>query len=277
MTTTVSVNSDEEVIDRFYQALHAGDVPALLATLADDFVAHVSDGLPGGYGGFYTGGEQMLRECWVPVHQRFKALPHPSGHRIADPGHAVVTGDYHGTAPGTDEPFVAAFVHIFRVAEGQIVELRQITDTRRWPAASSHAPVAKAVFDAVRARDLPALLRAYSDDIVIRDDPALSYGGVFQGRDGAIEHSAGFATTWDVYQDGDERDPCEVLIDAGPDVLALWRLRASRGQHHLDQATVSRLTVAHGEVVTLEMFHADTSELRAFLDAHASETRLGPG
>src|SRR5258706_4497506 len=43
--------------------------------------------------------------------------------------------------------------------------------------ALSDIDVAKAVFDAVRARDLDALLRVYSDDIVIRDDPRLPQAG----------------------------------------------------------------------------------------------------
>ncbi|HEX9519380.1 MAG TPA: nuclear transport factor 2 family protein, partial [Streptosporangiaceae bacterium] len=107
--------------------------------------------------------------------------------------------------------------------------------------ALSDIDVAKAVFDAVRARDLDALLRVYSDDIVIRDDPRLPYGGEYQGRDGAIQHAAGFAGTRDPHQSPGDRDPAEVLLDAGTQIVAVWQLRASHRHQRLDQTTVSLL------------------------------------
>lgn len=254
------------VARRFYQAMHGSDVPGLLATLSDDFVAHVSDGLPGGYGGTYVGGQQMLADCWLPVHLEFGALPHPARYLVAEPDHVVVIGEYQGTARATRRKFTAAFAHVLRLAAGRIVELRQITDTAQWAAALSNIDVARAVFDAVRARDLQALLGAYSDEIVIRDDPSLSYGGEHRGVDGAISHAAGFARAWDPYQSAEDRDPREAFLEVGNQIVAIWRLRASRAQHRLDQATVSVLTIAEGAVVALEMFHHDTKELLAFLD-----------
>jgi ketosteroid isomerase-like protein len=248
----------------------------LLATLSEDFVGHVSAGLPGGLGGTYVGGENMLRDCWVPVHRQFGALPHPSRYIVAEPDHVIVVGEYRGTPPATRRPFAATFAHVFRLVAGLVVELRQITDTQQWTTALSNLDVAQAVFDAVRARDLDALLHAYSDDIVIRDDPSLPYGGDHRGRAGAIDHAVGFAATWDPYQGPDDRDPREVLLDAGTQTVAVWRLRASRGRHCLDQTTVSLLTIADGVVVGLEMFHRDTDELRAFLDEPAADARSVP-
>ncbi len=121
------------VIDRFYTAMHNGDAVALRETLGEDFVGRVSDGLPGGFGGTHAGPDRMLRDCWVPVHLAFKALPHPEECLHTTDGRVVVAGRYRGTAPATGEPFAAAFVHIFTLADGRIVELRQVTDTRRWP------------------------------------------------------------------------------------------------------------------------------------------------
>jgi ketosteroid isomerase-like protein len=270
------MESSIALVHRFYDAMHAGDVAGLLATLAPDFVGHVSEGIPGGYGGTHVGGEHMLRDCWAPIHRTFGALPYPSRYLVAEPGHVIVTGEYRGTPSATRRQFTAAFAHVHRLDENKIAELHQITDTCQWARALSNIDVAKAVFDAVRARDLDALLRVYSDDIVIRDDPRLPYGGEYQGRDGAIQHAAGFAGTWDPHQSHSDRDPAEVLLDAGTQIVAVWQLRASHRHQRLDQTTVSLLNFENGRVVSLEMFHRDTGELRAFLNESAAgaQTRV---
>jgi len=68
-----------------------------------------------------------------------------------------------------------------------------------------------------------------------------------------------------------------VLLDAGAQIVGIWRLRATRGEQRLDQPTVSLLTtIADGVVVDLEMFHDDTNELRAFLDGSAAGARPAP-
>jgi len=67
-----------------------------------------------------------------------------------------------------------------------------------------------------------------------------------------------------------------VLLDAGAQIVGIWRLRATRGEQRLDQPTVSLLTIADGVVVDLEMFHHDTNELRAFLDGSAAGARPAP-
>src|SRR5258706_16088179 len=87
--------------------------------------------------------------------------------------------------------------------------------------ALSDTDVAKAVFDAVRARDLDALLRVYSDDIVIRDDPRLPYGGADPGSHRAIRHAPGLARTWDPHPSPRDREPAHALLRAASPVGAL--------------------------------------------------------
>src|SRR5258706_10254703 len=97
------------LVHRFYDAMQAGDVAGLLATLAPDFVGHVSEGIPGGYGGTHVGGEHMLGNCWAPIHRTFGALPYPSRDLIAQPGHVILTREDPGTPPATPPQFTAAF------------------------------------------------------------------------------------------------------------------------------------------------------------------------
>src|SRR5258708_32254092 len=216
------------LVHRFYDAMHAGDVAGLLATLSADFVGHVSEGIPGGYGGTHLAGEHMLRNCWAPIHRIFGALPYPSRYLVAEPSHVIVTGEYRGTPSATRRQFTAAFAHIHRLDQNKIAELHQITDTCQWATALSNIDVAKAAFDAVRARDLDALLRAYSDDIVIRDDPRLPYGGEEQGRKRPHQPAAGFAGTWGPHQSPRDRGPAAALLDAAAHTVARWPPQAPR-------------------------------------------------
>jgi uncharacterized protein len=120
------------VVRRFYEAMRTLDTTALLDTLAEDFTGHVSPGFPRGLGRTYHGRERMLRDCWIPVYQTFAALPQPHQMLDAPPDHVAVTGDYEGAPPASGRRFSAAFAHVFRIADGRIAELRQITDTARW-------------------------------------------------------------------------------------------------------------------------------------------------
>lgn len=128
MTTATSPT---EVVRRFYAAMHRLDVPALLDTLGEDFVGHVAAGLPGGFGGTHHGPKAMLDDVWVPVHRSLQALPHPREYLPSGDDRVVVWGEYRGAVAG--EPFAAEFAHVLRIEGDRIVELRQITDTRRWP------------------------------------------------------------------------------------------------------------------------------------------------
>ena len=74
----------------------------------------------------------MLVEVWVPVYRAFRALPHPADYLSAGGGRVVIHGEYRGSTP-QGEPFAAEFAHILRIADGHVTELRQVTDTRRWP------------------------------------------------------------------------------------------------------------------------------------------------
>jgi 2-(1,2-epoxy-1,2-dihydrophenyl)acetyl-CoA isomerase len=123
---------DTDVVRRFYDAMHRLDVDALLDTLADDFVGHVSAGLPGGFGGTHRGARTMFDQVWLPVYRTFRCLPHPTEYLTVDDGRVVVIGEYRGPA-GDREGFTAEFAHVWRLAGGRITGLRQITDTRAWP------------------------------------------------------------------------------------------------------------------------------------------------
>src|SRR5215204_2437236 len=100
---------DTDVVDRFYDAMHRLDIRALLDTLTEDFVGHVSAGLPGGFGGTYHGARTMLHDVWAPVCRSLGALPHPMECLSAGPDMVVVIGEYRASAG--HESFCAEFAH----------------------------------------------------------------------------------------------------------------------------------------------------------------------
>lgn len=132
--------SNIDIAHRFYRAMHAIDVPGLLDTLAPDLVGHVSEGMPGGYGGAHYGSTAMLHDVWVPVFQSFRALPYPEQFLAVAEDQAVVIGEYRGLVPSTDNGFAAAFAHVMRFRDDRITELQQITDTRCWPDGEAAEP-----------------------------------------------------------------------------------------------------------------------------------------
>lgn len=133
MIEAIDTLSADDAIGTFYDAIHARDVARLMATLHEEFIGQISDGLPGDYGGIHSGPEAMLRDCWVPIAAAFDAVPHPSDRMETADGRTVVTGLYRGTSPSSGEGFSAAFVHIFSIRSSRIVHLHQVTDTRKWP------------------------------------------------------------------------------------------------------------------------------------------------
>jgi uncharacterized protein len=255
-------------VARFYEAMHRADAQALLGALAGDFVGHVTDGLAP-LGGTHTGPKEMLRRAWLPAHRIYGALPYPEDCLEATDGRVVVLGRYRGTPPATGRPFEAVFTHVFRLRDGVIAEARQITDSHSWidaaDASTAESAIARQVFDAVRSNDAALLLDAYAGDIVIEESPALPYGGTFHGREGAMRHGIGFSETWDALQCEDERDPRERLLQAPGAVVALWTLRATRGDERLAHPAASVMQIRDGKVSHLRMLYHDAGAILRFL------------
>jgi 2-(1,2-epoxy-1,2-dihydrophenyl)acetyl-CoA isomerase len=129
-----------EVLPRFYAALHAADVPALLATLHPDFRGRVTAGLPFGIGGDADGPVAMLRDVWGRAATHYELHPEPEQYLPTDDGRVLVLGWYLGRARATGRELRARFAHLVRVADGQVVELEQITDSARWCSAAGAVP-----------------------------------------------------------------------------------------------------------------------------------------
>lgn len=121
----------EELVRAVYAALETGDAAAIDAALARDFVGHVAEGMPAG-GGTHEGPEAMRQAGWWAIGHQFAVLARPQEFiRCAD-GRLLVVGRYRGARRADGAPVDAAFTHLWTARDGRLVELHQVTDTRRW-------------------------------------------------------------------------------------------------------------------------------------------------
>ncbi|HET9102555.1 MAG TPA: nuclear transport factor 2 family protein [Solirubrobacteraceae bacterium] len=120
------------VTERFYAALAAADARALLELLDPSFRAELTDGLPEGWGGVYTGAHDMLERGWGPIFRVLDSRPVAQEYLACGPDRLVVLGRYQGRHRGSGRALDAAFAHVLDLAGGRIRSLRQITDSARW-------------------------------------------------------------------------------------------------------------------------------------------------
>ena len=122
---------------RLYEALAAGDGPALDALLTADFQGVLADGMPFGIGGHHDGADAMRRDGWGAIGRHFAAVAEPERFLPLDDGRLLVTGRYAGRGRRGGGPVDAGFAHLITIADGRISALEQYTDTARWGAAAS--------------------------------------------------------------------------------------------------------------------------------------------
>jgi uncharacterized protein len=123
------------------------------------------------------------------------------------------------------------------------------------------------LFKAVEDRDLPGVLAAYDENVVIREAESLPYGGEFHGHEGAQRHALGAFEVWENLQPQSQRMLNARFLDAGDDyVIVLWRERGVNSDgEKFDAPVVSVYKMRGSKILESQMFHADTKALVQFL------------
>ena len=119
-----------EFVQGVYAAFGRGDVPTVLAAMAEDIEWHEALGMP--YGGVYRGGDAVLQNVFGPIAtdvEGFAVTPEEiigSGDTVA----AVVR--YTGTGKETGKTLDVPVVHIWDIRDGKVTRFRQFIDTLKF-------------------------------------------------------------------------------------------------------------------------------------------------
>ena len=74
------------LLEGLYDALAAGERPAITAVLADDFVGRLTPGLPFGIGGEHVGAEAMIRDGWFAIGAHWRVRAEPASYTLLEDG-----------------------------------------------------------------------------------------------------------------------------------------------------------------------------------------------
>jgi ketosteroid isomerase-like protein/ribosomal protein L40E len=121
--------SNLEIVERFYDALKAGDEELILGILHPDVEWIQNEGFPGG--GSYTGAETVLDEVFARLGEEWQDWQAAVGRWLNAGDSVVALGAYRGTFRQTGRPMQAAFAHVYWLEKGRIVRFEQYADTAK--------------------------------------------------------------------------------------------------------------------------------------------------
>lgn len=127
----------ENLGTRLYAFLRGDSDEAPENLLVEDFVGHLTDGLPLHLGGDYSSRADMISRGWGRVGQHFDVQPEVETLLAVPPDLLIGRGHYVGHAVGSGRPLRAAFAHFWTVREGRFASVYQVTDSVAWTAAVS--------------------------------------------------------------------------------------------------------------------------------------------
>src|ERR1700754_1871899 len=112
-----AVDSPADLAQRLYEALAAGDGPALDALLTADFQGVLADGMPFGIGGHHDGADAMRRDGWGGIGRHFSPVAEPERFLPLTDGRLLVTGRYTGRGRRGGGPVDAGFAHLITITD----------------------------------------------------------------------------------------------------------------------------------------------------------------
>ncbi len=123
----MSEAKNKSVIESFYAASNVGDLDTVIGLL-DENISWTNIGTTA-FSGTFTGRDKLMSELMGPVFSRLKAGIHATVHKMVADGDMVVV-QVSGTAETVEgQAYNNSYCHVFRVADGKIVEATEYFDT----------------------------------------------------------------------------------------------------------------------------------------------------
>jgi ketosteroid isomerase-like protein len=121
--------SNTDPVRALYAAFAKGDMPAALATMADDIVWNEAENYPYADRNPYIGPQAVLMGVFARIGADWEGFSANSEEMI-DGGDPIVSlGHYGGVFKATGKTQRVQFAHVFRVKNGKITSFQQYADT----------------------------------------------------------------------------------------------------------------------------------------------------
>lgn len=121
------IEQNRDLAERLYKGFAAGDVPAVLSTMAPDIKWTEAEGYP--YAGTFIGPDAVVEAVFVKLATEWEGYQAVPDQLVAEGDTVVALGHYSGTYRATGKSFRAPFVHVWTVRDGKFVKFVQHTDT----------------------------------------------------------------------------------------------------------------------------------------------------
>ncbi|RYY81418.1 MAG: nuclear transport factor 2 family protein [Comamonadaceae bacterium] len=119
--------TNTETIQALYAGFAAGDMPAILGTMAPDIEWTEAEGYP--YAGTYRGTQAIVDGVFIRLATEWDGYQAVADRYVSEGDEVVALGHYSGTYKATGKSFRAPFVHAWTLRDGRIVRFVQYVDT----------------------------------------------------------------------------------------------------------------------------------------------------
>lgn len=123
------MGTNSDIIEGLYASFAQGDVPAVLAAMADDIQWTEADGFP--LAGTYVGPQSVLEGVFMrlgEIGDEWAAVPEQI---VADGDTVVALGNYTWKHTSSGKPAVVKMVHVWTLEGGKVTAFQQHVDTVR--------------------------------------------------------------------------------------------------------------------------------------------------
>lgn len=122
--------TNKEIVESVYANFAVGDVPAVLGAMHPEIQWNEAEGFPL-YDGTFVGPQAVLEGVFMRLGEIGDNYAAVATQVIADGETVVALGTYSWNHKVSGQPAEVKMVHVWKVADGQLTEFQQHTDTAR--------------------------------------------------------------------------------------------------------------------------------------------------
>ena len=120
---------DRATLHKAYEDFARGDVPAVLAVLADDVRWSEAEGNPLWQGSPAIGPQQVVEQVFMRIVQDYEGFTIHIDRIVGLGGTFVMEGRYTGSGRASGRPLDAQVAHVWDFEDGKVVRFQQYADT----------------------------------------------------------------------------------------------------------------------------------------------------